>query len=40
MAEYEDPELTFFHGHINIKTMNRANINEKDQNLEEKIFYN
>ena len=40
MAEYEDPELTSSHRHTKITTIYRATIEEKDQNLEERIFYN
>ena len=40
MAEYEDPELTSSHRHTKITTIYRATIEEKDQNLAERIFYN
>ena len=36
----EDPELTSSHGHTKITTIYRATIDEKDQNLTEKIFCN
>ena len=40
MVKWEDPELTSSHGHTKITTVYRAIIDEKDQNLVEKIFYN
>ena len=40
MAEEKDPELTSSHGHTKITTIYRKTIDEKDQNLPGKIFYN
>ena len=39
MAEQEDLKLTSSHGHTKITIIYRATIDEKDQNLPEKIFY-
>ena len=38
MAEQEDPELTSSHQHIEITTINRATIDNNDQNLAEKFL--
>ena len=40
MVEQEDPELTSSHGHTKITTIYEGTIDEKEQNLAEKIFYN
>ena len=38
MVEWEDPELNFSHGHTKITAIYRANTDEEDQNLPEKIY--
>lgn len=38
MAEQENPNLTFSHGHTKITVISRVTIDEKDQRLAEKIF--
>ena len=40
MAEQEDPELNSSHGQTKITTIYRATIDQKDQNVAEKTFYN
>ena len=40
MAEYEDPELTSFHGHTKITIIYRDTIDEVDWKMSRKIFYN
>lgn len=40
MAEQKNPELNSSHKHMNISTLCRMTIDEQDQNLPEKIFYN
>ena len=39
MVEYKDPELTSSHEHTKITMISRTAIDEKEQNLPEKIFY-
>ena len=39
-TEQKDPELTTSHGNTKITTICRTTIDEKDQNLQEKILYN
>ena len=40
MAEKKDPELISSHRHIKITMIYSTPINEKAQNLQEKIIYN
>ena len=40
MVEYKEPQFTSSHGNTKITTIFQTTINEKDENLPEKIFYN